>query len=280
MDLLDDWRLHLRASNKAPRTITAYLEAGTKLAAWIGDVCPDEITHRDVQRYLVCLAETPHQRTGGRVTDSYVAGHYRRLQQFFRWLEEESEIQRSPFARLKPPSVPVKPVPLLDDSQVRRLLTTPGKRDQAVLRVLLDTGVRVSELVSMQCANPGLVHGKGRKLRTVYWTDPTELAVRRYLRTRSDSDPRLWVGRAGPLTASGVRQIIEKLGEQAGIPGLHPHMFRHLFAHNFLDAGGNEGDLMRLCGWSSREMVLRYASSGADKRAHDAYRRLNVTAKY
>jgi site-specific recombinase XerD len=137
LTLLDDWHLGLRAANKAPRTIDAYVEAGTKFVKFLGD--KTQANHRDIQRYLVHLANTPHQRTGKRVTDSYVAGHYRSLQQFFRWLEEEGEITPSPFHRRKPPVVPVKPVPLLDDSEVRRLLNIRDKRSQALLRVLPGT---------------------------------------------------------------------------------------------------------------------------------------------
>ncbi len=61
----------------------------------------------------------------------------------------------------------------------------------------------------------------------------------------------------------------------AGLPPIHPHQFRHGFAHAFLAAGGQETDLMRLAGWSSRAMLQRYGAAAADERARDAYRKLS-----
>ncbi|MGI8684549.1 MAG: tyrosine-type recombinase/integrase [Acidimicrobiales bacterium] len=62
----------------------------------------------------------------------------------------------------------------------------------------------------------------------------------------------LWLSAKGPLTASGIAQMLRRRAARADIPHLHSHMFRHTFAHTWLAEGGNEGDLMRLAGWRSR----------------------------
>jgi site-specific recombinase XerD len=125
-----------------------------------------------------------------------------------------------------------------------------------------------------------IVLGKGRRPRGVPLGRKATAAVDRYLRLRArrkDSDrPELWLGHRGPLTTSGLRQVLIRRSQQAGItPPLHPHALRHFFADAWLRGSGTESDLMRVTGWKSRQMVDRYAAALGESRARLAHRRLS-----
>ncbi|MFZ0324193.1 MAG: site-specific integrase, partial [Actinomycetes bacterium] len=123
--------------------------------------------------------------------------------------------------------------------------------------------------------------GKGGKGRVVPYGAQTTRALDRYLRARRShrlaDTPALWLGsRSKGFTYDALYKALALRAGRAGVTGFHPHQLRHTTAHRWLAAGGSEGGLMAVAGWTRPDMLLRYTQAQAQSRAADEARRLNL----
>ena len=285
-DLHKSFARHLRAEGCADRTVVVYGQSIRFFSRWLEsqgrEATLDELNRAAIREWLATLADVHAPGT--------VRMRHKGLSRFCRWLVAEEEITANPMATLSPPMSKDKPVPALTDEELAALLKScqgkslADRRDEALIRVLLDCGVRVSELCGLTVdgldldGGMALVRGKGDKVRPVYFGDRTARSLDRYLRVRSQSRwahlSALFLTQRGAMTPDGVRERLKVRGAMTGIKDLHPHRFRHSWAHDFMMNGGQGVDLKRLAGWSSDTMLERYGSSGADARAKAAAQRM------
>jgi site-specific recombinase XerD len=291
---ISSFRLALAAEAKAAKTVAMYTEAVQWFAA--AHLLPqtsharwEQVSGQDIQWWMVWLLS--------RYSDSYASNQYRALQQFFKWWAEEEELP-DPMARLRPPKVTEKLIPVFTSVELLRLehacrgRSFAQRRDAAIVAVFQAAGIRLSELagirydpVDAERSDLDLwqreitVRGKHGKQRIVKISYPAARTVDRYIRVRARHAqawrPQLWLGvnNRGPMTAQGIYQMIVRRGRQCGVK-VYPHRFRHHFSHTWLDRGGAEGDLMELNGWSSPQMLRLYGASARSARARRTYDRI------
>ena len=289
-DALEEWNLAMRQANKSPATRKVYSTAVAQFADWLAahgrpDATTDTITPADVRGYLLDVLD--------RTSASTAITRHGGLQAFFKWARQEGLAADDPTASVPKPQRDQAVVPVLREDDLRRVLAVCGRdfnglRDEAIIRMLLGTGMRRGECAAItldeldvKAQTVHIVRGKGGKGRIVYLPDHAMLALRRYLRARSMHRmahlPNLWVGKGGGLSGSGIQQLLAGRAQQAGVSArFNPHSFRHTFAHTWLAAGGTEGSLMASAGWSNRAMIDRYGRSVASERAHAEAARLKI----
>jgi site-specific recombinase XerD len=238
-----------------------------------------------------------------RTSATSAAVHFRNLRVYFGWLAREGErTNPNPMDRVDRPKVTKQAKPFFEDEELAALLKTcegagfQDRRDTAIMRILIDTGMRVSGLANLRY-DPGTdarndVFLTQRRLRIrLKGGDETWVpigkkaasALDRYLRARARhpeaSSPWLWLGHQGHnrahMTDSGIRVMLGRRGRQAGIQNVHPHRFRRSFADKWLAAGGSTDDLMHITGWKTYDMVREYTEARGIARAHDAHARLS-----
>lgn len=287
--LITSWTVHLRAERKSPQTIASYVAGAQGFLRFCERESIDPILdRRTAASYVADLLEAGAAASTARQRQLAV-------RRFSHWLAEEGEIEQDALLGIKPVKLDELVVEPLSDDQIRAMLKACNgkrfvdRRDEAMLRVLFECALRIGELLALDVDDVDIANGsaiirrgKGGKGRSVPFGPQTARSIDRWLRMRATHSqagecPALWLARRRDrLGYAGARKSLIARAEAAGISDFHPHLSRHSAATRWLAAGGSEGGLLAIAGWSNRTMIDRYTRYTKSQRAAEESRRLNL----
>lgn len=299
----------LARSDLSPRTLEDYRYYLTLWAKWSGDVAVGAVKLADLQRFMAHMTTDYKTKTGGPLSQHGLYNCYVALRAFWRWAEDSFGYPNISTRVSAPRVADVAVKPLTSDeclallnackykTQARpenkrayRARRAEGKRDTAMVLLLLDTGIRAGELARLAVGDVDLrnreiqirPHGSGVKSRgrVIPIVQRTASALWAYINQRAeseeevlDADRPLFVSLRTPhrpIGRNALQHVLVGLGKRAGVENVHPHRFRHTFAIEYLRNGGDPWTLQRILGHSTMEMVRRYLalSKQDEKRTH------------
>jgi site-specific recombinase XerD len=288
-NLLPSWKLALRAERKSPATIQSYIDGVNAFLRWSDETSTAAaLTKGTVQAFIADLLDRGAQA-------KTASARLISIRRFSVWLADEGLLDADPLLGIKPPKLDNKVVEALTDGELEALFKAcqgpkfTDRRDEAIARLMAETGMRAGEVIGLDIADVDVDRGmaivrrgKGGKGRLVSFGPQTGRAIDRYLRLRRShrlaDTPTLWLGADDwrVFNYNGLRHALNKRARSAGISDFHPHKLRHTYATRWLRAGGSEGGLMAVTGWSTRSMIDRYTGASASERAAAEARRLDL----
>lgn len=290
-----EFLLDCKSRQLSPHTISDYSIALRRLQQHLGaERDLHTITTGDLRRFFAWLGreEFPQpgaaERPASRLGKKTVLNHHTAVSAFYTWAQAQRLVEEHLMRQIRRPKKPKRAIIPLTEEEINALLAVVERsesfihprsgektfyqrhlaaRDRCIILLLVDTGMRISELCHLRLDEIDLrnsrvlVRGKGDKTRWVPLSPTTRRAVRRYMtRHRPPVDfAELLVGQQGdPFNRNAAGRLLKRLGERAGVSNVTPHRFRHTFAIMFLRGGGNVYALREILGHSTLQMAQAY----------------------
>lgn len=276
--LAQRFEIHNRSDGKSPRTVQWYNQTVEVFTGWLESegmsTRLDDVGEDEARLFILHLQE--RRGLWGKASSHTVNNRVRALRAFFNWLYRQGYTETHRLEHVKPPKVRQKEIEVLTDQEIERIFasvdpnTAMGARNAALYSLMLDTGLRLSEVVNLKYQDVHLgsryvkVLGKGDKERIVAFGAHCQRALANYANHYRFEDEEegpetffLCIDGYG-MTPDALRSLIERLSKAAGIPRLHPHLMRHTYATRFLLNGGNVFLLQQNLGHTTLTMVQKY----------------------
>lgn len=249
----------LRIDGKSEGTIYQYRRTCRKLAEQIPKTFT-EMGVYDIRYFLAMMKETG-------IKNSTLETARANLSAFFQWLTMEDLIRKNPCMNIKPIKCADEIRKPFTDTEIDALRSAcRTKKERAILETLLASGIRVAELRDLNLRDiefdrkiVHVLHGKGDKERTTYLTGIAVKHLQEYLRERKTLAEPVFLNRTGErITVGGVRFILNRIAERAGVDDVHPHRFRRTFASGLASRGMDVQDIQKLLGHSNINTTMVY----------------------
>ena len=276
--LAQRFEVHNRSEAKTPKTVEWYNQALELFRVWLQgegmSTCLEDLGEDEAREFILHLQARKGLR--GLASSYTVNNRVRALRAFFSWLYSQGYTEDHRLKNLKPPKVHQKVIEILTDGEIQRIFgsmnpnTLLGARNTAIFSLMLDTGLRLSETVTLKYEDAHLqeryvkVLGKGNKERMVAFGANCQRSLIQYAyHYRAESaGPKtdvLFLCIDGyPMTPDALRSLTERVSKASGVPRLHPHLLRHTYATRFLLNGGDVFTLKHNLGHASLAMVENY----------------------
>ena len=261
-DLLINFLSAKQIEGCSERTINYYKSTIFKMLNYL-NLKIENITTDDLRNYL------SNYKNHTNASKTTIDNIRRVLSSFFSWLEDEDYILKNPVRRIHKIKTRKVVKEVLSDENFEILRDNCNTlRDLAMIELLASTGIRVGELVNLNIDDvyfnerECIVLGKGDSERVVYFDAKTKIHLQKYLESREDHNPALFVSFKKPynrLGINGVERRIRELGHEANIKKVHPHKFRRTMATNAIDKGMPIEQVQKLLGHVQIDTTMQYA---------------------
>ena len=260
---------------RTDRTIQYYRDRITTIVYRINKSVT-EITTDDIRYYMAV------RKIQDGVSDVTIGNEIRCMRSFFTFLENEELINKNPcrsIGPIKTEKVKKKAFSEMDVEKIRSACRTA--RESAIVEILLSTGCRVSELVGIErndvLGESLIVHGKGKKDRTVYLNAKSQMAINNYLKERTDNSIYLFTKykKDERANAGQIEKIVRDIGERAGVQKCHPHRFRRTCATFALRRGMPVEQVSKMLGHEELTTTQIYLDL-SEEELHQAHKKYVV----